>query len=82
MSTSTLEQIDTTTDLTTEDGSPRYAHIVHPKKILTDAMVFGTPVEALCGHVWVPGRDPKKYPICSRCKEIYEGLKLGALPDA
>ncbi len=31
----------------------------------------GTPVVALCGKVWVPGRDPKKYPVCPMCKEIY-----------
>lgn len=34
----------------------------------------GTPVVALCGKVWVPGRDPKKYPVCPMCKEIFESL--------
>jgi hypothetical protein len=40
-------------------------------KIL-EARVMGTPVEALCGHVWVPSRDPKQLPLCQACKDIYE----------
>ena len=35
----------------------------------------GEPVVALCGKVWVPGRDPKKFPVCPTCQEIYEGLR-------
>ncbi|MNW62908.1 hypothetical protein D3C74_410650 [compost metagenome] len=35
----------------------------------------GKPVIALCGKVWVPGRDPKKFPVCPTCKEIYDGLR-------
>jgi hypothetical protein len=27
--------------------------------------------------VWVPSRDPKRYPVCPTCKEIYEGLPPG-----
>jgi hypothetical protein len=23
--------------------------------------------------VWVPGRNPKRYPVCPTCKEIAEG---------
>jgi hypothetical protein len=34
-------------------------------------------VVALCGKVWVPGRDPNKFPVCPVCKEIYEGLRSG-----
>ena len=30
----------------------------------------GTPVVAICGKVWVPSRDPDKYPICKTCAEI------------
>ena len=32
-------------------------------------------VVALCGKVWVPGRDPKKFPVCPVCQEIYDGLR-------
>ena len=32
--------------------------------------VEGTPLEAPCGHVWVPC-DPKQLPVCQKCKDIY-----------
>ena len=37
-----------------------------------EARIYGTPIEALCGHVWVPSRDPKQLPVCEKCKGIYE----------
>ena len=52
----------------------RFSHYVRREKIIESA-VLGTPVIALCGKVWVPGRDPEKFPICPACKEIYEGLR-------
>jgi len=39
---------------------------------VVEGIVNGTAVKALCGKVWVPGRDPKKYPLCPTCKEIAE----------
>ncbi|HLT83761.1 MAG TPA: DUF3039 domain-containing protein [Phototrophicaceae bacterium] len=54
----------------------RYAHYVKKDKIMSSAL-SGQPVVALCGKVWTPGRDPKKYPVCPTCKEIYEGLQGG-----
>lgn len=54
----------------------RFAHYVQKDKILESA-VTGTPVIALCGKVWVPGRDPKKFPVCPLCKEIFDGLPPG-----
>jgi Protein of unknown function (DUF3039) len=51
----------------------RFAHYVRKEKVLESAL-SGDPVVALCGKVWVPGRDPKKFPVCPMCKEIYEGL--------
>jgi hypothetical protein len=52
----------------------RFAHYVRKEKVLESAMT-GEPVVALCGKVWVPGRDPKKFPVCPMCKEIYDGLR-------
>lgn len=37
---------------------------------VVDGMVNATPVKALCGKTWVPGRDPAKYPVCPTCREI------------
>lgn len=50
------------------------AHIVLPASGVTEAYILGTPVEALCGHVFVPTRDPKPLPVCPACKEILESL--------
>ena len=52
----------------------RFAHYVRKEKILESAMT-GEPVIALCGKVWVPGRDPNRFPVCPTCKEIYDGLR-------
>lgn len=55
----------------------RLSHYVAKNK-LTEAMVMGTPVIALCGKVWVPSRNPEKYPVCPECREIWESLRPGA----
>jgi hypothetical protein len=58
-----------------EDGDhERFAHYVQKDKILESALT-GKPVIALCGKVWVPGRDPEKFPVCPECKKIYDKLK-------
>lgn len=58
-----------------DDGDhDRFAHYVRKDKV-TQAALSGTPVIALCGKVWVPGRDPSKYPVCPQCKEIYDGIR-------
>ncbi len=54
----------------------RFAHYVRKEKIVESA-VTGAPVIALCGKVWTPGRDPKRFPVCPTCKEIFEGLRPG-----
>jgi len=56
-----------------EGDHERFAHYVKKDKIVESA-VTGTPVIALCGKVWVPGRDPGKFPVCPDCKRIYEGM--------
>ena len=54
----------------------RFAHYVKKDKIMESAL-SGDPVIALCGKVWVPGRDPNRFPVCPACKEIYDGLRGG-----
>ncbi len=70
----TLEDTREQTVPTDEGDHERFSHYV-PKDKLTEAMVMGTPVIALCGKVWVPSRDPEKYPTCPECKEAWEALK-------
>lgn len=54
----------------------RFSHYV-PKDKLMEAMVNGTPVIALCGKVWVPSRDPQKFPVCPDCKDIWDNMQEG-----
>ena len=58
-------------------GPPEAAHIVKSDgedavAKVVEARVYGTPLEALCGAVFVPQRDPTKLPLCATCKDIYE----------
>jgi hypothetical protein len=65
---------DVRPDLSFGDGDhERFAHYVDKDKIV-DSAVLGTAVVAICGKVWVPSRDPKKFPVCPECKEIYESM--------
>ncbi len=54
----------------------RFAHYVKKDKIMESALEGGA-VVALCGKVWVPSRDPQRFPVCPECKEIYEGFGGG-----
>jgi hypothetical protein len=53
------------------DDDPRYSHFVRKEEILRSA-VEGVAVTALCGKTWRPSRDPEKYPVCPRCKEMMD----------
>lgn len=69
--------LDERTDLRVDEGDhERFSHFVQKNK-LTEAMVMGTPVVALCGKVWVPSRNPDKFPVCPECKEIWDSFQPG-----
>jgi hypothetical protein len=52
-------------------GDPKFAHLIDlPPHAITEAYAFGTPLEAMCGHVFVPTRDPYKFPFCPTCKKL------------
>jgi hypothetical protein len=66
--------IEERTDFRFEEGDhERFAHYADRDKSF-EAMVNGTPIRALCGKIWVPSRDPKRFPVCPECKEIFESL--------
>jgi hypothetical protein len=65
---------DRRTQTTDEGDHERFSHYVDKDK-LTEAMVMGTPVVALCGKVWVPSRDPQKFPVCPDCKDVWENMR-------
>ena len=68
----------TLTDEETRTGPPKAAHIVKTEPgesavaKVTEARIYGYPVEALCGERFVPQQDPKRLPLCDTCKEIYD----------
>jgi Protein of unknown function (DUF3039) len=74
--------LDERTDEDLETGKPRVAHIVRTEPgesavaKVTEARIYGFPVEALCGERFVPQRDPKKLPMCQVCKEIYDLYRM------
>ncbi len=72
--TAVLEREETVPEVAEPGDHERFAHYVRKEKILESAL-SGQPVIALCGKVWVPGRDPDKFPVCPTCKEIYQGLR-------
>ncbi len=86
MSNADTEIRETTTPITDDGDHDRFAHVVlegyTPEggefvpigNSVVEGIINATPVTALCGKVWVPGRDPKKYPICPTCKEIATSL--------
>ena len=79
-------------DATPDTDDPKHAHIVKvgpgesaAAKVL-EARIYGTPVEALCGFVWVPSRDPQPLPVCQKCRSVYDLYRafndgLGETPD-
>ena len=81
--------LDVDVEQVVQPGEPAQAHIVkvQPGESATakviEARIYGIPVEALCGYVWVPSRDPKQLPLCEECKSIYEMYRAvnGDLPD-
>lgn len=56
-----------------EGDHEKFSHYAPKNKIMESALT-GKPVLALCGKLWVPTRDPEKFPVCPTCKEIYDGL--------
>ena len=58
------------THIVLEGFKPTESEFVATGNSVVAGMVNATPVVALCGKTWVPGRDPARYPLCGTCKEI------------
>lgn len=75
------------TEIDPTTGEPRCSHIVAPTLDKTamervmESRIYGTPVDCLCGHVMVVQRDPKQFPLCSRCKAIREDARPDQNPE-
>ncbi len=68
----TARPVETVPTTLHDDGDhDRFAHYARRSDIVESA-VTGRPVTALCGKVWVPNRDPDRYPVCPTCRDLYE----------
>jgi hypothetical protein len=70
-------QLDERTKLDDTDtgDTERRAHIVlkaggGAAASVTEAIVMGIELEALCGKRWVPSRDPEGLPVCKECVRL------------
>lgn len=50
-----------------------------PQAYVMRARVEGFAITAVCGHTWVPQRDPGPLPVCAKCMDFYQnnGRDLG-----
>lgn len=65
-----LERIE---EQVTPGDEERFAHYVR-KDRMVESSVYGKPVVALCGKIWIPSRNPDKYPVCPTCAEILKQM--------
>lgn len=71
--TDMFTEVKPETEHTEPGDDEKFSHYVN-KNAQMESAVTGKPVRALCGKVWAPTRDPKKFPVCPECKEIYETI--------
>lgn len=66
----TQEQVKPASPTLDEGDHERMAHIVTPASAVTEALVTGGQVTALCGKRWTPSRSPEHFPVCKTCEEV------------
>ena len=74
--TQVLDLLDTDLEQETESGdSNEFAHYAESASV-TEGYIMGTPVQALCGKVFIPSKNPERLKVCPICKDIVEALFL------
>jgi hypothetical protein len=66
MSSTETRPADADADVGEDDGYAHYAR----KDEIARAAVLGGLITALCGHKFQPIRDPSRFPVCPKCKEL------------
>jgi hypothetical protein len=69
--------LNTETQQKEEQNENKLAHYAEAASV-SEAYVLGTPVKALCGEIFIPSRDPEKFPVCRTCKDIINALLLSS----
>lgn len=63
-----------TVPVPTDNGDhDRFSHYV-TKEDMMRGMIYGEPVVALCGKVWVPSHDGNKFPVCPACDDVFNSI--------
>jgi Protein of unknown function (DUF3039) len=73
MSSTQTKPVRPDSDTGEGDGYAHYAD----KTEITRAAVEGGYIVAICGFRFPPVRDPQRFPICPRCKELAGMLGIG-----
>lgn len=74
--TQVLDLIETDLDeQTNSDDNNELAHYAEAASV-TEGYVMGTPVQALCGKIFIPSKNPERLKICPICKEIVEEVSF------
>jgi hypothetical protein len=66
MSSTETRPADADADVGEDDGYAHYAR----KEEITRAAIEGGTITALCGFRFSPVRDPQRFPVCPKCKEL------------
>lgn len=69
----TLEELIQNFDNEFEFEEPKVAHILEKDHVMR-GYILGEVVTALCGHKFIPTRDPNLFPLCQKCKEILNSM--------
>ena len=64
------------THIVLEGYTPKDGEFVPLENSVVAGMINSTPVRALCGKVWVPGRDPQKFPLCPNSAQVKTGIAV------
>ena len=64
---------NTQLNISPDGNHDKFAHYVDEVEAM-ESFVYGVPIMALCGKIWVPSRDGSNYNVCPTCKEIYDEL--------
>ena len=71
-------EVDSTSSTSSSDGDHDvFSHYVEKDEV-ADAIINGWPVVALCGKIWIPFRDPERYPVCPKCDEEYKKMQAAS----
>ena len=74
--TQVLDLVDTDVDQqTNSNDNNELAHYAEAASV-TEGYIMGTPVQALCGKIFIPSKNPERLKICPICKEIVEEVSF------